>query len=109
MPNLKKENRRKPIEKFFCVICGEPISADRMIRKAVTCSEQHAKVLKLERRRLRDMVRCRFCNRPATPAERAEFIAWRRSRGIKPGRKPKPKEEHEQTPLEQELGTIQVN
>lgn len=108
MPNLKKEERRKPVEQFHCVICAATISPDRIIRKAVTCSEAHAKILKLERRRLRDMNRCRFCNRPSTPAERAEFIAWRKSLGIKPGPKPKPKPV-EETPIERELGTFAVS
>jgi hypothetical protein len=93
-------------------VCGDPIDPDRMIRKSVTCSPAHAKVLKLERRRLRDMSRCRLCNRPCTPKERAEFAAWRKSKGVKPGPKPRPKEQAqvaEPTPLERELGTIAVN
>lgn len=65
---------------FHCVICARPIPESRMTRKAVTCSDGHANELKNARRRLRDMSRCRLCNRPSTPEERAEFAAWRRSR-----------------------------
>jgi predicted nucleic acid-binding Zn ribbon protein len=113
MANLKKTDRREPIEHFHCLICGETIDPDRAIRKAVTCSEQHAHILTLERRRLarlRTVNRCYYCNRPSTPAERAEFAAWRKAqakeKGIKPG--PKPKPAPGETPLEQHLGTIAV-
>ena len=92
MPNVKASERRQPLEQFHCVVCGETIPKERVIRKAVTCSEQHANILKNERRRLRDETRCRFCNRPNTPEERALFAAWRKTlprQGQKPGPKKK--------------------
>lgn len=93
MSNVKKADRTKPLEHFYCIICGEEISKERIVRKAVTCSEAHGILLRNERRRLRDLVRCRLCNRPSTPEERAEFAAWRRENRIKPGPKPKAKDE----------------
>lgn len=105
MANLKKTDRRKPQEEFFCVVCAKPIPAERVIRKAVTCSALHAKILKLERRRLRDLNRCRACNRPSTPEERADFVAWRKARGSKPGPKPKAKPAPENTGETPSTGT----
>jgi predicted nucleic acid-binding Zn ribbon protein len=92
MPNVKAVDRRAPVEYFHCLICGDQIPADRVVRKSVTCTAEHAKVLNLERRRLRDLTRCRFCNRPNTPEERRQFAAWRKSlpkAGKKRGPKPK--------------------
>ena len=112
MPNLKKTDRREPLENFHCVVCGGKIDSDRVLRKAVTCSEDHARVFILERRRLRAELgnRCRTCNRPSSPAERAEFAAWRKAqakeKGIRPGPKANPKPA--ETPLEAHLGTIAV-
>jgi predicted nucleic acid-binding Zn ribbon protein len=111
---------------FHCVICGNPISPERVTRKAVTCSEAHARDLKNARRLLRDMTRCRNCNRPSTPEERRLFTAWRKEynkalgvkRGWRTGKKRGPKKkpaaeeiEHASagaTPLESHLGIINV-
>jgi predicted nucleic acid-binding Zn ribbon protein len=62
----------------YCVICTEKVPEDRLLRKAVTCSDEHSKTLKNLRRRKRDMKHCRMCNRPANPEERAMFARWRR-------------------------------
>jgi hypothetical protein len=104
---------------FHCVICGDPISPERVTRKAVTCSEAHAKDLKNARRQLRDMTRCRNCNRPSTPEERKLFTAWRKTLGVKRGwktgnkrgPKKKPAEASHSggaSPLEAHLGSISV-
>jgi predicted nucleic acid-binding Zn ribbon protein len=113
MPNLKKIDRRAPLEKFYCVVCGQVIDQARVIRKAVTCSEEHSRIIKLERRRLRDLTRCRACNRPSTPAERAEFAAWRkdkkaRERAEKKAGKKAKSSPPQATPLEKHLGTVTV-
>ncbi|HET6220196.1 MAG TPA: hypothetical protein VFE27_24420 [Acidobacteriaceae bacterium] len=112
---------------FHCVICGEPIAPERVTRKAVTCSDAHARDLKNARRVLRDMTRCRNCNRPSTPEQRRLFTLWRNEynkahgvkRGWKKGNKRGPKnkpaaaeleESHSggASPLEAHLGTINV-
>jgi len=67
------------LETFHCVVCGEAISDERIARKAVTCREEHAIVLKSARRKKRTVTRCRMCNRPSTPEELELFKAWRRS------------------------------
>lgn len=104
--------------KFHCVICGDRISPERVTRKAVTCSEAHARELKNARRQLRDMTRCRLCNRPCTPEERKLYTAWRKTLGVKRGwktgnkRGPKKKPELANSggasPLEVHLGIIDV-
>ena len=82
------------LEFFHCVVCGEPIPNSRVIRKAVTCCEEHATVLKNARRRVRDNSKCRLCNRPATPEEIASWRRWRREAyGETRGRKAAPKSE----------------
>ena len=87
MTNVKKADRRAPLKAFYCVVCGEDIPADRVLRRAVTCTKTHANFLKNERRKLRDLGRCRFCGRPSTPEERAQFAAWRKTLpGTKRGR-----------------------
>jgi predicted nucleic acid-binding Zn ribbon protein len=79
MANIKKADRRAPLETFYCVVCAAPIPEDRLLKKAVTCSKSHATVLKNERRRLRDAARCSLCKRPSNPEERALFAAWRKT------------------------------
>jgi predicted nucleic acid-binding Zn ribbon protein len=79
MANIKKADRKPPLTKFFCVVCGESIPPDRLLKKSVTCSQAHGNILKNERRRRRDQERCRYCNRPSTPEERADFAAWRKT------------------------------
>ncbi len=79
MANIKKADRKPPLEKFHCVVCAEAIPPARVLKKSVTCSNAHGNILKNERRRRRDMERCRYCNRPSTPEERAEFAAWRKT------------------------------
>ena len=109
MGNVKKADRRAPLKEFYCVVCGEPISADRVLRRAVTCTKTHATILKNERRKLRDLGRCRFCGRPSTPEERAEFAAWRKTLpGTKRGRPAKPKPAaNEKSPLANGSGTVE--
>jgi predicted nucleic acid-binding Zn ribbon protein len=80
MPFRKKTEEEKSPVVFHCVICQAAIDADRVRRKAVTCSEAHATDLKNARRRLRDTERCRLCNRPSTAAERAEYTQWRKEK-----------------------------
>ena len=90
------EEKEKNVLTLYCVICREEISANRVKKKAVTCSEAHALELKNRRRRVRDMTRCHFCSRPTTPAERADFLAWRRQRTNQPKRgRPKTKKAEE--------------
>jgi predicted nucleic acid-binding Zn ribbon protein len=114
MAYIKKTDRREPIEHFHCLVCGDPIDPARVVSKrVVTCSEEHARILKLEKRRLRGLSpsRCRMCGRPSTEAERAEFAAWRKDKAKKAGIRPGPKKKPEQpavTPLEQHLGAISI-
>jgi predicted nucleic acid-binding Zn ribbon protein len=104
--------------KFFCVVCRNEIPADRVLLKAVTCSKDCAREHKNMKRRLRDTERCRFCNRPSTPAERAQFVQWRKEKRTQEtaARREKKKLEKEAakaetppaTPIEEHLGTVTV-
>jgi hypothetical protein len=60
-----------------CVVCTNPIPADRK-KDAVTCGKICTKARKDFFRSRIDATSCRYCQRPATPEERARFQAWRR-------------------------------
>lgn len=68
-------------EHFFlrCVVCGLELPSSRRAygHHAGACS----KTYKLFCRFLISRKKCLACQQPATPEERAEFKAWRRSRG----------------------------
>jgi predicted nucleic acid-binding Zn ribbon protein len=125
MAYIKKEDRRKPIKHFHCLVCGGKIDPARVISKRVlTCSNEHARILTLERRRLRGLLtsRCRLCNRPSSAEERTQFSAWRRDQAKLKRQAEAAKEEKKQAakpskkaapppdpaPLEKHLGTIAV-
>lgn len=80
--------------KLFCIVCKGEIPPDRILKKASTCSNEHSKILRSERRKSRDHVKCRYCNMPSTPEERQLFKQWQATQTTqkKRGRKPKPKE-----------------
>lgn len=80
--------------KVWCCVCRNPVPEARIIRKAVTCTEVCAKVLKNARRQRRDLGKCRYCNAPSTPEERKLFAKWRReTQGMRPGRPARKKTE----------------
>lgn len=108
MANVKKVDRRKPLERYYCVVCAETIDPKRIMQGSNTCCNEHGEILRAERRRLRNLTRCQLCSRPWTAEERAELAEFRRSKGIKPGPKPKPKPDTSLTPIEADLGTLQV-
>lgn len=86
------------IEKFVpsCVVCRQPVPAIRRTgRSKDTCSPQCNKVLRKYREFCLRNTRCRSCYHPSTPAERLDFIAWRKTRGdLREGRgRPKQSQE----------------
>ena len=78
------------IEKFIpsCVVCRQPVSAKRATgRSKDTCSPECNKVLRKYREFCLRKSRCPACYHPSTPAERLDFIAWRKARGdVRAGR-----------------------
>ena len=48
---------------FFCVLCREPIPPERQKRHAVTCSPDHQKEYRRQRRSERALMFCRLCGR----------------------------------------------
>lgn len=49
----------------FCILCREPIPEDRQRRGAVTCSTDHAREYRRQRRAERSLRFCRLCGRAA--------------------------------------------
>lgn len=91
MANVSKSERREPLEKLYCIVCGKEMPFERTRNGGSTCSKEHSQILNAEKRRVRDATNCRTCNRPSTPEERALYAAWRRTtREETRGRKKKP-------------------
>lgn len=61
----------------FCVMCAKPIGDDRP-KTAITCSKECTEQRKQWRRSREDSIRCRYCLRPSSPAERSRYQRWRR-------------------------------
>jgi uncharacterized protein (DUF983 family) len=65
-----------------CTVCGNDVPKRRATAKAYyTCTPECLTRLKAFRQYLRTVLRCMTCHRPHTPKEKADFIAWRKSRG----------------------------
>jgi predicted nucleic acid-binding Zn ribbon protein len=64
--------------KTHCVVCTAPVPPERLKYKAITCSDEHARIRKLSMRAKQDSRECRFCRKPATPAEKASYQRFRK-------------------------------
>ena len=62
---------------IHCLMCGEVIGADRP-KTAITCSKKCTEDRKQWRRSREDSIRCRYCLRPSSTAERSRYQRWRR-------------------------------
>lgn len=62
---------------MHCVVCQEPIPADRKW-DSITCSPECSKFRKDYGRSRKDQSHCRYCNRPSTPEERIRYATWRK-------------------------------
>ena len=61
----------------FCTMCGKPIPADHPKPKTtLTCSDECSELRKKWKRSKEDAVRCRYCLKPSTPAQRSRFRRW---------------------------------
>jgi hypothetical protein len=60
-----------------CIVCTSPMPPTRR-KDAVTCSPACSSIRAKWLRSLIDQTRCRYCQRPSTPAERAAFNRWRK-------------------------------
>jgi predicted nucleic acid-binding Zn ribbon protein len=61
-----------------CTICGKEIPADHPKPKTtLTCSDECRDTREAWRRAKEDEKRCRYCMKPATPAERSRYRRWR--------------------------------
>jgi hypothetical protein len=61
-----------------CVHCAELVPPERLKFKAITCSDECARLRKLSMRARQDSRECRFCRKPTTPAEKASFQRFRK-------------------------------
>lgn len=63
--------------KTLCIICGDEIPKDRIMRGAITCSKEHAKLRRAQLAAIVDKKECRYCRRPSTPEERTAYSRFR--------------------------------
>lgn len=78
----------------FCILCKEPIPLERLVRRAVTCTKEHARLLKQNRDKLKHSQGCTHCRRPCTPEDKRLWAEFRKSLpGYSPGKKGRPKDE----------------
>ncbi len=63
--------------KTLCIICGQQIPKDRLMRGAITCSQEHAKLRRAQLQAIVDKKECRYCRRPSTPEEREAYKRFR--------------------------------
>lgn len=64
---------------IFCVMCQEPIPAERITRLTVTCSDLCKKRRKDFLKARVEMKHCRYCHKPSTPEQRKRFQRWVRA------------------------------
>lgn len=72
------------IESFVphCVVCRQAVPPKRASsRSKDTCSKECHAVLRAYRKHMIASRYCVSCYHPSTPAERKEFISWRKARG----------------------------
>jgi len=63
--------------KTHCVICKAEVPKDRLMRGAITCSKEHAKLRRAQLTAITDKKECRYCRRPSTPEEREAYKRFR--------------------------------
>ena len=63
----------------FCILCQQPISADRQRRGAVTCSSEHQREYRRLRRSDRALRFCRLCGRKAKKLKTTEPVLMEHS------------------------------
>lgn len=73
-----------------CTVCTNPVPKQRVsTRTRFTCGPACLKVLQEHKKHMMKMHMCMVCQRPCTPEEKKEFIAFRKHRGevrLGPGR-----------------------
>ncbi len=60
-----------------CVLCGEDVPRDRVMRGAITCTKEHAIERRKQQRAMKEQKECDYCKRPSTPEEREAFKRFR--------------------------------
>jgi hypothetical protein len=78
-----------------CVVCSNDVPKNRATRHKDTCSPECYATLKQWRKYLQNTRQCRFCWRPCTERQRAEWKLWKQETGglrVNRGRPPLTKE-----------------
>jgi hypothetical protein len=60
-----------------CVICTTEVPKERLMRGAITCTKEHAKLRRAQLAAITDKKECRYCRRPSTPEEREAYRRFR--------------------------------
>jgi hypothetical protein len=60
-----------------CVICTTEVPKERLMRGAITCTKEHAKLRRAQLAAITDKKECRYCRRPSTPEEREAYKRFR--------------------------------
>lgn len=63
--------------KIHCVICGDDIPKDRIMRGGITCTKEHAAERRKQLRAMKEQKECNYCKRPSSPEEREAFARFR--------------------------------
>lgn len=58
----------------YCVLCRAEIPEERQHRRAVTCSPEHQREYRRQRRSQRAMAVCRLCGRPLRKKSKSEPV-----------------------------------
>jgi hypothetical protein len=63
--------------KTLCIVCGDEVPKERIMRGGITCSKEHAKLRRAQLQAITDKKECRYCRRPSTPEEREAYKLFR--------------------------------
>lgn len=63
--------------KTHCIICTNEVPKERLMRGAITCTKEHAKLRHSQLQAIVDRKECRYCRKPSTPEEREAYKRFR--------------------------------
>lgn len=65
-----------------CAFCGDKMPLERVLRGAITCTNEHAKLraklLDALRRSRKNERQCLYCHKPSTPEDRKAYLLFKR-------------------------------
>jgi hypothetical protein len=69
---------------IFCILCKAPIPEKRQRRGAATCSPEHQREYRRQRRAERALVNCRLCGRKARRPKAVAAVLMEHTESVKP-------------------------